>query len=348
MIRNVGAWPRRGLLGGLPGEVRDELLALGRPWQYAAGTALTVEGEWSADAILLLDGCVGITSTRPMSASATVPRIGAAPGSGGTPGTATVPGLGAVPEPRKGDDPGGVPGPREGGGRGAVAATCGDDGPRAVPGPGMGDGPGAIPGRGEGDGPREGDGPYEGDGSGKGGVPGPGGVAGGAALVGIRAGGDLVGEAAVLAGRRQEVTVTAADACLARRIPPRELARLAVRFPEFAHAIYGPTGGRRAAARRYATGAYTAMGRLVRVLVELARCYGETVPEGIMIGVSLTRPELAGLAEADDPAVGRALTVLRRTGVIGTGYRRIVVHDIRALRASAETGDGPAGGGPAR
>ncbi|MET8143387.1 Crp/Fnr family transcriptional regulator [Sphaerisporangium sp. NPDC005288] len=317
MIRNVGAWPRRGLLGGLPGEVRDELLALGRPWQYAAGTALTTEGEWSADAILLLDGCVGITSTRPMSASATVPRIGA-PGSGGTRGTAAVADLGAVPEPRKGDDP------------------SRDDGPGVVPGWGKGDSDrqGAVPRSGMGDGPRS--------------VPGAGGVAGGAALVGIRAGGDLVGEAAVLAGRRQEVTVTAADACLARRIPPRELARLAVRFPEFAHAIYGPTGGRRAAARRYATGAYTAMGRLVRVLVELARCYGETVPEGVMIGVSLTRPELAGLAEAEDPAVGRALTVLRRTGVIGTGYRRIVVHDIRALRASAETGDGPAAGGPAR
>ncbi|MET8156963.1 Crp/Fnr family transcriptional regulator [Sphaerisporangium sp. NPDC005289] len=336
MIRNVGAWPRRGLLGGLPSEVRDELLALGRPWQYAAGTALTTEGEWSADAILLLDGCVGITSTRPMSASAAVPRIGTAPGSGGTWDAAAVPGISAVPEPRKGDDPGSDDDPGVVPGRGA-----GDD-------PGRDDGPGVVPGWGKGDSDRQGAVPRSGMGDGPRSVPGAGGVAGRAALVGIRAGGDLVGEAAVLAGRRQEVTVTAADACLARRIPPRELARLAVRFPEFAHAIYGPTGGRRAAARRYATGAYTAMGRLVRVLVELARCYGETVPEGVMIGVSLTRPELAGLAEAEDPAVGRALTVLRRTGVIGTGYRRIVVHDIRALRASAETGDGPAGGGPAR
>ncbi|MFC4531774.1 Crp/Fnr family transcriptional regulator [Sphaerisporangium dianthi] len=277
VIRNVGQWPRRGLLGGLTAEARDELLALGRPWQYAAGTALVTQGEWSDEAILLLDGCVKLTITPP------------------APGPAPAPGLG----PATGTRPTGTTG----------TLSTGRNG--TGPGPAIGSGPAAGAG-----------------------VP---------ALAGIRVGGDLVGEVAVLAGQRQEATATAADACLARLIPPRELARLAVRFPDFARALYGAAAGHNASARWYPAGADTAMGRLVRVLVELGRSYGEPVPEGVMIGVSLTRPELAGLVDAPEPAVYRALTVLRRTGVLGTGYRRIVVHDIRGLRAFVASGDVPPG-----
>jgi CRP-like cAMP-binding protein len=75
--------------------------------------------------------------------------------------------------------------------------------------------------------------------------------------------------------------------------------------------------------------------RLARVLVELAAAYGERVPAGIRIGVPLTQTELAALVGAAEPTVHQALAALRRSSVIGTGYRSTTILDLPALRALA-------------
>ena len=73
--------------------------------------------------------------------------------------------------------------------------------------------------------------------------------------------------------------------------------------------------------------------RVARLLVELDRAYGvDRSGGGRALGMPLTQSELAALVGANDPAVHKALRALRETKVIETGYRRIAILDLAALR----------------
>ncbi|MDH2424190.1 Crp/Fnr family transcriptional regulator [Sphaerisporangium sp. TRM90804] len=163
------------------------------------------------------------------------------------------------------------------------------------------------------------------------------------ALLGIRVGGDLVGEFAALDGLPRGATVAAAGPCLVQLISQDAFLGFLQRSPEAALAVNRAVVNkvRWTTRRRVEFGTFSTPTRLARVLVELAWSYGEPVREGIMIGVALTQPELAALVGAADPTVHKTLTLLRRQGVLGTGYRRIVVHDMRRLQAFAGLGDNP-------
>jgi CRP/FNR family transcriptional regulator, cyclic AMP receptor protein len=163
------------------------------------------------------------------------------------------------------------------------------------------------------------------------------------ALLGIRAGGDLVGEAAALDGRPRAATVTAAGPCLVQIITQDAFVGFLRSCPEASLAVDRAAAdqARWTARRRVEYDAFSALTRLARVLVELAWSYGEPVREGVKIGVTFTQPELAALVGAADPTVHKALSVLRRAGVLGTGYPHIVVHDLRRLQTFAGLGGNP-------
>nr|WP_184980310.1 Crp/Fnr family transcriptional regulator [Sphaerisporangium rubeum] len=162
-------------------------------------------------------------------------------------------------------------------------------------------------------------------------------------LLGIRVGGDVVGEFAALDGQPRVATVVAAGPCLARHIPHETFVEFLQLRPEAGLAVNRAVVEkvRWSTRRRVEFGSFSTLTRLARVLVELARSYGEPVPEGVMIGVALTQPELAALVGAADITVHKALTTLRRAGVLGTGYRRIVLHDLRRLQSFAGQGQNP-------
>lgn len=165
---------------------------------------------------------------------------------------------------------------------------------------------------------------------------------GGTALLMIHFGGDLLAAGAA-GGLGGDMTATAAGPCLVMHIPDGDLGGFLRRRPEVALAASRAASARaRHAGRvRSAHGTVPLLKRLAGVIVELAWSYGEPVREGVMIGVAVTLPELAALVGATDPAVHRALALLRRAGVLGTGYRRVVVHDLRRLRTFAGLGDDP-------
>ncbi|WP_405148688.1 Crp/Fnr family transcriptional regulator [Sphaerisporangium sp. NBC_01403] len=160
-------------------------------------------------------------------------------------------------------------------------------------------------------------------------------------LLGIRVGGDLVGELSSLDGQPRSSTVTAAGPTLVRRLSQSIFIELLSKDPGLSLAVHRAVVGKLRAMtrRRIEVTNYPVRTRLARVLVELASSYGERVSEGIMIGVALTQPELAALVGATEPSVHKELSQLRREGIIGTGYRRIVVHDMPALLSI--TGLGP-------
>ena len=84
--------------------------------------------------------------------------------------------------------------------------------------------------------------------------------------------------------------------------------------------------------RRVEFGSQHTMGRVAGYLAEMAERHGRPIDAGIEIGVALSQEELAGYIVASRESVARALTTLRRRGVITTGRRSVVVLDLDGLR----------------
>jgi CRP/FNR family transcriptional regulator, cyclic AMP receptor protein len=75
--------------------------------------------------------------------------------------------------------------------------------------------------------------------------------------------------------------------------------------------------------------------RVARLLIEQASTADTRQNGEVEIDLPLTQHELAGLASASRESVVRALTSLRRRGLVATARRRITVRDVVALREYA-------------
>jgi CRP/FNR family transcriptional regulator, cyclic AMP receptor protein len=64
--------------------------------------------------------------------------------------------------------------------------------------------------------------------------------------------------------------------------------------------------------------------------------YGRRGPAGVVVDVRLTQAELATMCGAAEVSTQKALRELRVAGLVGTGYREIVIHDVPGLRTAAE------------
>ncbi|MFI7439485.1 Crp/Fnr family transcriptional regulator [Nonomuraea indica] len=87
--------------------------------------------------------------------------------------------------------------------------------------------------------------------------------------------------------------------------------------------------------KRIEYGAYDTTGRVATRLLELADRYGEETGGGVRVALPLSQDELAGWTGASREAVSKALRSLRDRGLIETGRRRVVIHDVEGLRKRA-------------
>ena len=87
--------------------------------------------------------------------------------------------------------------------------------------------------------------------------------------------------------------------------------------------------------KRIEYGAFDTTGRVATRLIELAERYGEKTAEGVRVALPLSQDELAGWTGASREAVSKALRALRDRGLIETGRRRVVIHDVEGLRKHA-------------
>ena len=163
-------------------------------------------------------------------------------------------------------------------------------------------------------------------------------VTGGGAesLLAIRAAGDIIGELAAMDGLPRSATARAADAVIARLVTRPEVDRCLADYPDIARAFNRAVGAKlRLATQRRVDFRRDTKTRLAQVLVELS--YGSPARrrEG-NAAVLVTQSELAGLIGASEPAVHKALRALRDAQAIGTGYGRLVIEDIVAVRRIAE------------
>ncbi|MFY1652185.1 Crp/Fnr family transcriptional regulator [Solwaraspora sp. WMMB762] len=156
-------------------------------------------------------------------------------------------------------------------------------------------------------------------------------------LLSIRVGGDLVGEVAAIDGQPRSATVVAATDLTARVISQHLFLSFMATRPNAAHAINRAMVGklRMATRRRVDVGGVPVLTRLARMLDYLATNHGLAVDDGIRIAVPLSQPDLAALVNAAEPSLHRALAVLRRDGVVRTGYRTVVIRDQARLAAIA-------------
>ncbi|GAA4133010.1 Crp/Fnr family transcriptional regulator [Actinomadura keratinilytica] len=179
---------------------------------------------------------------------------------------------------------------------------------------------------------------------------------GGEALLAVRGPGALLGEVAAIDGQPRSATVATLE-------PARALTLTAPQFMAFLQ-DNGRVSllmmrmlcqrWRDADRKRVEFGMFDATGRVAQRLVELAERFG--VPyeptgrgrpaagaasgrgagkQSVRITLNLSQEELAGWVGASREAVSKALRTLRRHGWIETGRRRVIVHDLQALRRHA-------------
>ncbi|GAA3352428.1 Crp/Fnr family transcriptional regulator [Saccharopolyspora gregorii] len=162
---------------------------------------------------------------------------------------------------------------------------------------------------------------------------------GGTTLLGIRFGGDLVGEMAALEQRTRSATVIAGSHTRTRLIKSADFRRFLHEHSDAAVAMVLMVNARLrwANRRRIDNANLSATQRVPRLLVEAVDTYGEQDPEGgWRIGPPLTHDELATLAGVRLRTVQKALRDLAERGVIERRYRRIIVTNPPKLREIAD------------
>jgi CRP/FNR family transcriptional regulator, cyclic AMP receptor protein len=157
-------------------------------------------------------------------------------------------------------------------------------------------------------------------------------------LLGIRVGGDLVGEMAVLSRLPRSATVSTCSDLSARAIPGPDLLAFLAECPEASLAVASMISERLrwANERRVDFAALDTRTRVSRVLLTLTETYGRDIGDGRDLGAPLTQEEIASLAGVRLATAEKALRALAAAGLVRLGYRTIVVVDQQRLRVAAK------------
>lgn len=162
-------------------------------------------------------------------------------------------------------------------------------------------------------------------------------------LLGVRVGGDVVGELSALDGMPPVATVRACgqSPTVAIVLSQAKFAQVLVEHPWEAMRLSATMAAklRTATRRRVDFTGFTPRIRLARALVDMAEDHGHRVAgPNIVIGVNLTQVEMGTLIGVSEATAQRALRDLRRDGLVVTDGRRPIIRDIEALRRAAGLG----------
>ncbi|WP_327089011.1 Crp/Fnr family transcriptional regulator [Nonomuraea sp. NBC_01738] len=154
-------------------------------------------------------------------------------------------------------------------------------------------------------------------------------------VLAVRGPGALLGEMSAIDGSPRSATVTALEPIAGVVIGdfPAFLqahGRIAVLLMQLVTAKL-----RDSDRKRIEYGAFDTTGRVATRLIEMAERYGEKTNGGLRVALPLSQDELAGWTGASREAVSKALRTLRDRGLIETGRRRVVIHDLEGLRKRA-------------
>jgi len=152
-------------------------------------------------------------------------------------------------------------------------------------------------------------------------------------LVAVVGPGELLGELSAIDSEPRSATATALEPLDVAVLTSEEFVALLEKSPGATLGILRSVIGRLRDSdkRRVEFGALDTVGRVGRLIIELAERYGEETDSVILIRLPLSQEELAGWAGASREAVVKALRQLRSRGWIETGRREIRVLDLPAL-----------------
>jgi CRP/FNR family transcriptional regulator, cyclic AMP receptor protein len=156
-------------------------------------------------------------------------------------------------------------------------------------------------------------------------------------LLAVRGPGALIGELSAIDGEPRVATVSAIEGV--------EVVSVGVgAFRSFLHSHPDAAVGllrtltrrlRESDRKRVEFAAWDTVGRLARLLVELADKHGQPDGTAVRIALPLSQQELAAWTASSREAVNKALGTLRARGWVATRRRSIVVLDPEALRRRA-------------
>jgi CRP-like cAMP-binding protein len=152
-------------------------------------------------------------------------------------------------------------------------------------------------------------------------------------VLGVRGGGELLGEMSALDGETRSASASALEPVDAVVLRAEEFTQFLSANPRTAFLLLRMVSRRLRDAdrKRIEFAAHDSIGRVARRLVELADRYGERTDDGVVIKLPLSQQELAGWTGSSREAVSKALQALRARGWIETRRRQIVVRDMDAL-----------------
>lgn len=155
-------------------------------------------------------------------------------------------------------------------------------------------------------------------------------------LLGVRGPGEILGEMAILDQQPRGSAVIAVDAVETFVVPAARFRAELDRAPDLAIIVmeFLVQRLRDADTKRAEYLSLDSTGRIASRIVELAERFG-VGEDTVTIVLPMTQAELAGWAGASVESAGRALATLRKLGWIATERRRIVVHELEALRNRA-------------
>lgn len=154
------------------------------------------------------------------------------------------------------------------------------------------------------------------------------------AILGLRNGGDLVGELAVVDGDYRSATLTTLTVVEALILPAGSFRNFLRQRPDAAEVLHRTVSGRLREADRYrsAAGSQTVPQRLAGLLLLLGTKYGEKVDNGgVLIDLPLSQEELAGMIATSQRTLGRILEQWRQQKLIVTGRRSVLLLSVEDL-----------------
>jgi CRP/FNR family cyclic AMP-dependent transcriptional regulator len=153
-------------------------------------------------------------------------------------------------------------------------------------------------------------------------------------LLAIRDAGDLLGELAFIDGLPRVATVTALEPLRALVLSGTPFRSYLEKTPRVAVVLLEIIASRfrESTVKRLQFAASDTLGRLASRIVELADRFGEKGQNAIVVPMPISQDELASWTGASRAGVAQALHAVRELGWVTTERRRLIVHDLDALR----------------
>jgi len=155
-------------------------------------------------------------------------------------------------------------------------------------------------------------------------------------LLAVRGPGAVLGELSALDGEPRVATVTAIEDVEATTVSVSGFHEFLRGRPDATLSLLRTLTRRlrESDRKRVEFAAWDTVGRVARLLLELAAEHGEELADGggVRINLPLSQQELAAWTASSREAVNKALRALRARGWVTTHRRAIVILDIRALQ----------------